>query len=210
VTWFAVLFPLPIWPKAALPPMLSWQCRSRDRCGARRLGYWCHTGCPSGGSDASGADTAKGDAISRDLGQKVEAGAACSELVLDAPAVGLTYDAAPPPASAGGTIADGTYFLTAQVVYRTASGSTILLGRNKVVSAGASWQEVTGEPEPSSVNPDKRLTYALNATGTSLTLARTCPSAAQPETLQYTAEATRLTLFVQDSGKTIGTVFTKQ
>ena len=105
---------------------------------------------PSGGSDASGTDTAKGDAISSDVGQEAEAAAACSELVLDAPAVGLTYDAAAPPASAGGTIADGTYFLTAQVVYRTASGSTILLGRTKVVIAGASWQEVTGEPEPTS------------------------------------------------------------
>ena len=148
--------------------------------------------------------------MSSDVGQKAEAAAACSELVLDAPAVGLTYDAAAPPASSGGTIADGTYFLTAQVVYGTASGSTILLGRTKVVIAGASWQEVSGGPEPSSVNPDRRQTYTLNASGTSLSLARTCPSAGQAQAVEYTAEATRLTLFVQDRGKVIGTVFTKQ
>jgi hypothetical protein len=35
------------------------------------------------------------------------------------------------------------------------------------------------------------------------------PSTGQPENGTYTAEAMRLTLFIEDQGKTIGNVFTK-
>jgi hypothetical protein len=143
---------------------------------------------PTGGPDAEGndgsaVDMSMGDAILDEAGQEVEAAAGCNDLLLDAPAVGFTYDLAAPPAPAGGTIADGTYFLTAQVLYQTASGPTLPLGRTKAVIAGANWQEVSGDPEPGSVNPDKRWTHELVATGTSLTLTPTCPSAghmAQP------------------------------
>ena len=140
------------------------------------------TGVPDAsgeGSDASAADTVMRDAVSSEETQEAEAAAACNDLVLDAPAVGLTYDAAAPPAAAGGTITDGTYFVTAQLVYRTASGITIPLGRTKAIIVGTTWQEVSGDPEPGSVNPDRRRTYALATNGTSLTLDRTCPSAAQ-------------------------------
>jgi hypothetical protein len=164
----------------------------------------------AGGNDASVLDMSTGDAMSSEAGQEAEAAAGCNDLVLDAPAVGFTYDLAAPPAPMGGTIADGTYFLTAQVLYETASGPTFPLGRTKAVIAGTIWQEMSGDPEPGSVNPDKRTTHALAATGTSLTLTRTCPSAGQLQSAPYTAEATRITLFVEDRAKTIGTVFTKQ
>jgi hypothetical protein len=164
---------------------------------------------PIGGSDAQSADTSTHDAMSSDARQEAEAAAPCNDLVLDAPAVGLTYDVAAPPTPIGGTMADGTYFLTAQIAYETASGPTIPLGRTKAVIAGTTWQEIDGDPAPGSVNPDRRFTYTLDTAGTSFTLTRTCPSPFQVS-LTYTAEATRFTAFVQDRGKTIGTVFTKQ
>jgi hypothetical protein len=165
---------------------------------------------PTGGADAGEGDSTVADMRVAERASEAEAAAACNALQLDAPAVGLTYDTAAPPAPMGGAIADGTYFLTTQLVYETASGPTFPLGRSKVTIAGPLWHEVYGDPEPNSVNPDKRTTSTMIATGTSLTLTRTCPSAGQPEITTYTADATRLTLFIEDRNKTIGTVFVKQ
>src|SRR5688500_16152734 len=85
-------------------------------------------------------DAAVVDTGASDLPRTPDAAAACHGLVLDAPAVGLSYDPGAPPMPRGGTIAGGTYFLTAQVVYATMSGSTIPLGRTKVVVDGTTWQ----------------------------------------------------------------------
>jgi len=161
----------------------------------------------NGGSGGAASTSSGGTGGSNGTGGNV---AACNDIVLDAPAVGFTYDPGAPPDASGGTIANGTYFLTAQVVYQTPSGIEIPLGRTKVELNDNVWQEVSGDPEPGGVNPDQHTTSTLSTNGTSLSLGRTCPTLAQPETAEYTAEAQTFTIFVLDAGKTVGTVFTRQ
>ena len=119
-------------------------------CGDRNDGPVGGNGGSSGSGGSSAGSAGTGGAATASGGSAGSGGMApvCNELSLDAAAVGFTYDAGSPPDATGGEIADGTYFLTAQVVYDTASGLTIPLGRTKVVIAGSIWQEVTGDPMP--------------------------------------------------------------
>jgi hypothetical protein len=134
----------------------------------------------------------------------------CNDLVLDAPVYssGSTLDA--PPEALGGQVLDGTYFVTAMLAYQTDTIPVVALGRQKVVIEGSSWQEVGGDPEPDSVNPDVRATRTVSAAGTSLTITPTCPEAGQPETLDFTASAESLTLCTLDHGIYFCTVLARQ
>lgn len=139
-------------------------------------------------------------------------GPVCNELELDAPPVGLSYDAQPAPEATGGQLLDGTYFLTKQIVYSTPSGITIPIGRTEITVMGDVWQEVLGDPEKGSVNPDRHYTRALAVSGTTLTLSRTCPSEAEPNSAEYSVTQANdgFVIYVEDRGKRIGTVFTRQ
>lgn len=135
---------------------------------------------------------------------------ACNELPLDAPAYGLEYDDGVVPDATGGEITDGTYFITSQILYTDTPGPSIDLGRTVVQISGDTWQEVSGEPEPDSVNVDQHTTSTLAIDGTSLTLTRTCPTAGPGESLDYSVTTDGFVVYVMDRGDTFATVFTKQ
>lgn len=157
-------------------------------------------GQPSGGGGVSGSGGSSGSS----------AGPACNALALDAPAIDFTYDAGKAPEPTGGAVADGTYFLSAEIAYEAPPLGTVSFGRTQIEIAGDVWQEVRGDAEDDSVNPIRHTTNTFSVSGTTLTLERTCPSANDPESAGYTATETSLTLYVNDRGKVFGTVFTKQ
>jgi hypothetical protein len=133
----------------------------------------------------------------------------CNQIEIEAPEVTFTYDAGPAPAPEGGTIVDGTYFWTAEIMYGAASGPDVTVGGTQVELQGSSWQEGSGWPEDDTVNADRHFSYELSTAGTTLTLTRTCPSSLT-ESSGYTAEGDTLTLYVVDSGVTFGAVLTRQ
>jgi hypothetical protein len=134
----------------------------------------------------------------------------CNDLVLDAPAFVLHSDPGAAPAATGGTIVDGTYFVTGATMYGQ-SLSDLPFGRHKAQISGSTWQEVESvDSEPGGVNPDEHRTFSLTSTGTSLTLSRSCPSGSETAVLQYSAEGSRLTVYVRDHGVVFANVFTRQ
>lgn len=135
---------------------------------------------------------------------------ACNELELDVPAFSLSNNSKPHNIADGGDIADGTYFISAQVMFESESPLMLEIGRTKVVIEGGVWQEVSGDAEVGGVNPDKRSTYALSFSDTTLELERTCPSVGEPESFEYSADEYGFTLYVNDGGAEFGTVFTRQ
>jgi hypothetical protein len=167
-------------------------------------------GSSTAGTKATAGGAGAGGASGGSAGTIGTAVPVCNELELEAPAVGFTYDEAAAPAATGGEIVDGTYFLTAQVMFETASGPTLALGRTSVTVEGDTWQEVSGDPEEESVNPDRHTTATLSLSGSTFTLSRTCPSEGDPQIAEYTVDDDGFTVYVEDAGKVFGTVFTKQ
>lgn len=146
------------------------------------------------GSDA-GAD---GAVTSPDASAPVDAsagdsapppGGACNAVPITAPPVTGVSETATRPIPAGGTIADGTYFLTAHqtfgaptagVTYRAVmvfKGSTIELAQTR--NGGA----------------EERATLTLTTTGTKFAAKTTCPPGSSLSYDSYTATGTTLMLF---------------
>jgi hypothetical protein len=137
-------------------------------------------------------------------------GQACNDLELDAPAIGITSTTDPIPVAEGGTITEGKYFATAQIVHGTTSFPTDPFIRTRMDISHATWREVSGGPEPDGVNPEQRFTYTISTSGTALTLARVCPAGGSQRRFEYTATTDEITMFVVDRGTTVRAVFTKQ
>jgi hypothetical protein len=134
----------------------------------------------------------------------------CNDLELTAPPAAVTFTQDAPPAAEGGTITDGTYFLTKQNFYEVPALSVSSLGRARVEIAEDAWEQVEGDVESGGTNPDKDFSYTFFTVGVALTLVPECPSSALQGRFEYTAAAGEFTVFVTDRGKTVGTVFTKQ
>jgi hypothetical protein len=163
-------------------------------------------------SEAS-ADTANGDV---DAAREV-----CNSLSLDgvsaAPMRG-TSDKAPSPT--GGVVSDGTYVLSEVVAYELPTIPQIPFLRVKWVITGNKLQGIDGDPEPGSVNPDHTSTNTLSFSGSTLTIAQTCPITTEPAaTVAFSVVSnsgldattgTTLTLYVVDHGKTVGETFIRQ
>jgi hypothetical protein len=164
-----------------------------------------------GGSGGTGELAGTGGTAAGASGSSGAAGSApiCNDLVLDAPAWGLTYDAGPQPEAEGGEFADGTYFLTKEIVYDTASGIEVPLARSQISISGSTWQEVEGGPDAGDPSRDRRRTSTATVVGTHLTLQRTCGGTNQEEA-DFTAGDDGFTLFFSDAGADIGAVFEKQ
>lgn len=164
-----------------------------------------NAGQPSAAAgDGPGADTSAGGAAGAPMA------VVCNELPLDAPPYALTYDDGAVPESTGGEIADGTYFITSQVLYTDATLPSVDLGRTAVVISGDTWQEVSGDPEPDGVNPDQHTTSTLSTSGTTLTLARSCPDSGPAEALDYSVTKDGFIVYAMDRGDTFATVFSRQ
>jgi len=134
----------------------------------------------------------------------------CNGLELNAPPAAVTFTQDAPPIAEGGTITDGTYFLTKQTFYEVPSLSVGSLGRTRVEIAQSTWEQVEGDVESGGTNPDRDFSYTFSTAGVGITLVQECPSSAPQHRFEYTATAAEFTLFVTERGKTVGTVFTKQ
>ncbi len=166
-----------------------------------------------GGSDAEAATDGGGGAV-RDgaMGQDAPPGDAattCNTLSNVASTVSFEQVAQDPPQPQGGTIADGTYTLTAATIYTGPGGPTGASGSSKVTVqiSGTTIQVVTdGSP------PTKTVTLATS--GSTLTASDTCPDTSVTHG-SYTATAATLLIFLDggtdDAGaRTLVETFTRQ
>jgi hypothetical protein len=178
-----------------------------------------HSDDPGGGSGgtlsstaghggSSGAAASSGSGGSSGTGGSSGAAGqapACNQVVLDAPDFVMSMDPEMPPAAKGGTIVDGSYFLTGTTWYGQ-TGSDLPLGRAKFVIAGSTWEEVEDmdtSDEDDSLEPTRHFTFTATASGTSVTVVQTCPTRESPgsENFEYTAEGNTLTLYIVESGE---------
>jgi hypothetical protein len=132
--------------------------------------------------------------------------ATCNALVVDTAAVPYTVIAAAAPTPAGGTIADGTYALTALNKYTGAGGSTSPVAGNARVLI-----TITGNTmqQAGTMNNGPVMTYTtvIATSGTTLTLTDVCPGSAT-STRQFTATAAELHAYETKGSSTLEQVYT--
>jgi hypothetical protein len=134
---------------------------------------------------------------------------ACNTLTNAAPSVTIDQVAMDPPAPEGGTIADGTYWMTSVAIYTGADGPTGATGaaQTTIAITGATIQVVSaGEPATRTVT--------LATSGASYTSTDTCPDTTIVQG-GYTATASTLVIELpggtDDAGaRTVVETFTKQ
>jgi hypothetical protein len=163
-----------------------------------------------GGSGADGAVLEDGstDAIVRPDTNFVDATNACNALDLGtAPAIDLNQVASQEPTAMGGTVFDGTYYLTKWTIYTGPGGATGPLPLTLQVRrdfAGGIVQTV--QSDGSSI---RRFTATLTTAGTAFTETDSCPGSSV-DMGTYTATATTMTEWVSDKNQIVEVVFTKQ
>jgi hypothetical protein len=157
----------------------------------------------TGGATDGGADAAPGVV---DVGPAIDIGGmACNQLVNGAPVVSKATHAGPAPTMTGGTVVDGTYFLTAIDKYNDETGSG--MHQETWVFAGNTFQSVTSDTVDGKVNFRASGTYTT--AGNKVTLSITCPGVASLSTV-FTATATQIqTVDLSDTDQEMHT-FTKQ
>ncbi len=130
----------------------------------------------------------------------------CNTVVNDAPQINAQASGAAAPAAVGGTVLDGTYFLTSVVAY---TGSPIQAGftfKSTMVVTGAAAEissENTGD------DPDTE-TFVLTPVGTDPNVARSCHTKDEPlaDYSGYTVNGNNLTFYV--STYNVALTYTKQ
>ncbi|MGZ3475801.1 MAG: hypothetical protein ACXWUG_17315 [Polyangiales bacterium] len=138
-------------------------------------------------SDGSTSETSPDDTGSLVEDSAMEDTGECNALANSAPPITSTSSMATFPSGTGGTIADGTYFMTAETVYGSSAGTmhqetlAIAAGSMQIVKIGVT-------------TPIDRTTWSYTTAGTTLTMTRTCPSA-KTQMLGFTADATTLTTY---------------
>jgi len=153
-------------------------------------------GAAADGSEDSSVGTTEGDGAAGATGDGGSSGAdgasdattACNTLVDTAPTVTTEDVASPPPVLTGGTIADGTYFLTALTVYTGDGGAAGASNGNSTTI------EVDGTTIQLAMVGNSTATEMVTTSGSSFTDMRTCPA---PATREGTYSATATTLTVQ-------------
>jgi hypothetical protein len=138
-----------------------------------------------------------------------DASQACNALGNAAPPVTIQQVASAPPAPAGGTVADGTYFMTDVSIYTGSNGPSGPSGtaQTTIQVSGSTIQVV------SSGQPMTR-TVMLATSGSTFTSTDTCPDATVTHG-SYSATATTFLIFLDgvtdDAGaRTVVETFTKQ
>ena len=171
----------------------------------------CSSSSPGVATETDAGGDAASDAHSLpDTGDAgLDAPVACNTLVNSASAISIEQVASDPPAPAGGTPVDGTYALTAAVIYTGPGGPTGASGTTQTTLqiAGGTIQVV------SSGDPATR-TVTFTTSGTSVASVDTCPDT---DTRPGTYTATPTTFLVElgggtdDAGaRTLVETFTKQ
>jgi hypothetical protein len=108
----------------------------------------------------------------------------------------------------GGTILDGTYFVTSETQYESPPSPTIDRRGARIDIAGNVWQEADG-PEPE-LTPTRRYTYAVSVDSPLLTQTQTCPTAAGTQVFSYTVEETGLTIYIPVGDVVLGVTLARQ
>ncbi len=160
-------------------------------------------------SSSPSASTSSGGATSGSTGSSSgSSGAACNDLTPQGSTVTLTCANGAAPAAAGGTIVDGTYNLTAAVIYvgtadagACASGAPSVEATLVVSSSGTVVQVVASTGGVIATETD-----TLVVSGDQLTGTATCGNSLG--TVPFTATSTTLTVQKASSGSTIVEVYT--
>lgn len=117
----------------------------------------------------------------------------------------LTGVAGSAPIPHGGTIADGTYFLTAAKMY---GDSLAFASQQTVVVGHGEFQFLVFNSDIDEAPIHSTLTYATH--GTSLTMTQTCPSLHEPDLTSFDATPTEFTFYSSDGTRTVSQTYTKQ
>jgi hypothetical protein len=129
---------------------------------------------------------------------------ACNDLVDDAPTVVAMTVAETAPSPAGGTIADGTYALTAMNAYSGAGGATGDLGI--MASAVMTISGMTMQQAGQINGQEKRYTSTFTTSGTTIMTMDTCP-APNTDMHSYTATPNALIVIDSESGYTLAQTY---
>lgn len=140
-----------------------------------------------GGTTADSAAPEAGTDSSTPPDAATDAGS-CNTVVNGAAVVGEVAGVGATPAGAGGTIVDGTYFLTKHEVYLPDTPDANSRRRTAVIAGNSLMivQNDTGKPE-------ERIAATFVAAASNLALTVTCPAAASVA-IPYTATPTTFTL----------------
>lgn len=143
---------------------------------------------PDGGGttpETGASDTSTGT----DTSTAADTGGACNAVVNGASVVGETAGVGAKPAPAGGTVADGTYYLTKHDVFPPGNPDNNTRKRTWVFAGNTfrTHDNDTGQTE-------KQLTGTYTTSGTNITFTVTCPMSATV-TIPYTATATTYDTF---------------
>jgi hypothetical protein len=129
----------------------------------------------------------------------------CNSLVDDGPTVTATEVAAAVPTPTGGTIANGTYALTALTAYTGVGGPT-----GNLALTASEVQTISGttmQQEGTINGKESRYTTMISTSGTTISTSDTCPSPSMA-THGYTATATELRIYDAMSGFVLEQVYT--
>ena len=166
----------------------------------------CSSDVVSPGSDASTADAASDTASPPDAGPVPDSsvpgrdsGGACNAVVNGASVVGETAAAGAIPPPAGGTIADGTYYLTKHEIFAPSTPDANSRKRT-IVFAGNTVQ--THENDTGRAPSQNSGTYTVS--GSNITFTITCPISATV-TIPYTATATTFATYAKSPDSEIFT-----
>lgn len=155
--------------------MLHWTGVASGVCAAMLAG------CPSpAGPDVSDASSD----VTTDTGI-----VACNAVPVTAPPVTGTAGTGTQPVPMGGTIADGTYFLTAHQTYGSAPSATTY--RTVLVFAGSRLDLA----QTRNGGADERATLTVTTSGIQFQTHSTCPPGQSLSYDSYTATPTQITLF---------------
>lgn len=158
-------------------------------------------GCSSSSSDTG--TTADGGTGGSDSGTTTAGG--CNSVAINAPVITDATGAGAKPTPAGGTIADGKYFVTAQEYFgQTPPGKTY----NVVFEVSGGTANLA---QINNSGPEERFTLTLATSGTTFSATASCPAAVAGKKLdydQFTATPTSLVLFNPKNGAVV--TFTKQ
>jgi hypothetical protein len=139
----------------------------------------------------------------------------CNTLVNDAPHVVPQNRPTAPPAPLGGTITDGRYVLTTYNLFIGPDGQAINLGdfwaADVVMVAGTTIQSVEGyRMEGLEHLPGTSRSYSFTASGTTLSVAETCPMPTEARSIEFTASASEYRWYVPAAGATAELTYTRQ
>jgi hypothetical protein len=189
-----------------------------DDSGSQRGGASGAAGSNAAGSNAagsSGAGSSNGGTGSGSGGASTGgaggsgAAAACNSNEANAPDYLFIHVPDPAPTPAGGTIIDGTYFVTSVTWYESPlTGSSNTPGGIRVDIAGDRWNEANASPDGTSESV--HFTFDLEIMSPNLVLTQICPNAVAPEQFAYSADDDTLTVFITDAADIFGMLLTRQ